>query len=73
MFGVLVSIADIVDLYPHVVLTSLIITFIMAMIIIRIPPISRKKNVYITGEEQTIEEKKLQKLKIYSQEHFQRH
>ena len=66
MFGVLVSIADIVDLYPHVVLTSLIITFIMAMIIIRIPPISRKKNVYITGEEQTIEEKTTKTENLFS-------
>lgn len=55
-FGVLVSIADIVDLYPQVVLTSLIITFIMSMIMIRIPPISRKKNVYATGETKQVED-----------------
>lgn len=54
-FGVLVSMADIVHLYSQVVLTSLIATFIMGVIIIRIPPISRKRNIYRNGTEQTKE------------------
>ncbi len=63
-FGVLVSIGGIVDFYPHVVLTSLIITFIMGAIVIRIPPISFKRNIYPNGEMQTkelLQERKKQK------------
>lgn len=54
-FGVLVSMGDIVHLYSQVVLTSLIATFIMGIIVIRIPPISHKRNVYRNGIEQTKE------------------
>lgn len=54
-FGVLVSMGDIVHLYPQVVLTSLIATFIMGIIVIRIPPISHKRNVYRNGTKQTKE------------------
>ncbi len=57
-FGVLVSVANVVDLYPQVVLTSFIITFILAAIVIRIPPISKKKTVYANGKVQNIHEKK---------------
>ncbi|MCQ1528847.1 YjiH family protein [Lutispora saccharofermentans] len=52
-FGLLVSIGNIVELYPHVVLTSFILTFVMAAICIRIPPLSGKPNVYIDNHEQT--------------------
>ena len=54
-FGVLVSMGEIVHLYSQVVLTSLIVTFIMGMIVIRIPPISHKRNIYKNGTEQTKE------------------
>lgn len=52
-FALLVSLGDIVEYYPHAILSSLIIVFIMAAIVIRIPPLSRKKNTYFGGREQT--------------------
>lgn len=57
-FALLVSIGDIVEYYPHAVLSSLIIVFIMAAIVIRIPPLSRKKNNYYDGRVQLPEERK---------------
>jgi nucleoside recognition membrane protein YjiH len=55
-FGVLVSIGNCIELYPLIVLTSFIITFIMAAIIVRIPPISTRPNVYYDGHEQSAED-----------------
>ncbi len=52
-FGVLVSLAGIENLYPQVVATSFVVTFLMAAICVRIPPLSWKKDVYIDGTEQT--------------------
>lgn len=52
-FALLVSIVKSVDMYAKVVLTSLIVTFILAAIVIRIPPLSLKKNMYRNGLEQT--------------------
>lgn len=57
-FALLVSLGDIVEYYPHAILSSLIIVFIMAAIVIRIPPLSRKKDAYYDGREQTDEERK---------------
>lgn len=57
-FALLVSIGDIVEYYPHVILSSLLIVFIMAAIVIRIPPLSRKKDTYFNGKIQTEEERK---------------
>lgn len=54
-FAVLVSMGNIVHLYSKVVLTSLIATFLIGMIVIRIPPISRKRNIYKNGTELTKE------------------
>ncbi len=66
-FGVLVSIGNIVNLYPQVVLTSFILTFVMAAICIRIPPLTRKPNIYIDNKEQTAEDIKAhEKGKIFS-------
>ncbi|WZL73209.1 nucleoside recognition domain-containing protein [Clostridiaceae bacterium 35-E11] len=57
-FALLVSIGDVVHLFPHVIITSLIIVFIMAAIVIRIPPLSRKRDVYFDGRVQTEDERK---------------
>lgn len=54
-FGVLVAIGNVTHLYSPVVVTTFIITFIMSAIVIRIPPISRKRNVYKDKTEQTKE------------------
>ena len=45
-------------MYSKVVLTSLIVVFILAAIMIRIPPLSRKRDVYINGSEQTADMRK---------------
>ena len=58
-FGVLLSIVGYDEWYPKVVLTSLVVTFIMAAIVIRIPPISRYKDVYKNGKEQSTEDRKV--------------
>lgn len=60
-FAVLVSIAGITNLYSQVILASIIVTFIMGIIVIRIPIISMKKNLYIDGTEQTKETLKASK------------
>ncbi len=52
-FALLVSITDTVYMYGKVVLTSLIVVFILAFIVIRIPPLSRRKDRYVNGTEQT--------------------
>lgn len=52
-FGVLVSLAGIEHLYAQVVATSFIVTFVLAAICARIPPLSWKKDVYFDGSEQT--------------------
>lgn len=55
-FGVLVSIGNVVDLYPQIVLTSFLLTFVVAAIVVRIPPLSTKPNIYIDGHEQSAED-----------------
>lgn len=52
-FALLVSIVKSVDMYSKVVLASLIVTFILAVVVIRIPPLSRKKDMYKNGAKQT--------------------
>lgn len=52
-FGVLVSLAGIEHLYAQVVLTSFVVTFVMAAICVRIPPLSWKKDIYIDNTLQT--------------------
>lgn len=63
-FAVLVSIAGITNLYSQVILASIIVTFIMGIIVIRIPIISNKKNLYIDGTEQTKESLKADKVSL---------
>ncbi len=52
-FAFLSAIAGIADLYTEVVIAAFIATFIAAAIMIRIPPISKKSNLYFNGVEQT--------------------
>ena len=52
-FALLVTITDTQYMYGKVVISSLVIVFILAAIVIRIPPLSRKKDRYYNGVEQT--------------------
>jgi nucleoside recognition membrane protein YjiH len=52
-FAFLSGIAGISSEYVKVVLSSLFCTFVLAAIMIRIPPISRKQTCYVDGTEQT--------------------
>ena len=57
-FALLVSITDTQYMYGSAVLTSLLTVFILAIIVIRIPPLSRKKEQFRNGTMQTPEMKK---------------
>ena len=57
-FAFLSSIAGIEDLYNEVVLAAFICVFVLAAIMIRIPPLSRKPDTYIDGTLQTEEQRK---------------
>ncbi|SUO93953.1 YjiH family protein [Suttonella ornithocola] len=48
-FTVLVSIGGILDYLPQMILSAFIVNFLLAMIMVRIPPISRKPDTYIDG------------------------
>lgn len=54
-FALLVSITDTQYMYGPAILCSLLTVFILAAIVIRIPPLSWKKNVYYNGVVQTSE------------------
>ena len=56
-FAFLSAIAGIPDLFSEVVLGAFIATFVVGAIIIRIPPLSCKKNVFVDGRVQTDEER----------------
>lgn len=53
-FAFLSSIAGIPELYSEVVLGAFIATFLLAVIMIRIPPLCHKENTYIDGTLQTL-------------------
>lgn len=55
-FLVLTTWADILHLYPHVILTSFVVTFIIATITIRVPPLSLKPDEFIDGTPQNQED-----------------
>ena len=57
-FAFVSSIAGIEDLYNEVVLAAFICVFVLAAIMIRIPPLSRKPDTYIDGTLQTEEQRK---------------
>lgn len=52
-FAFLSGMANCSEYYSSLVLWSLILVFIMAAIMVRIPPISKKKDIYVDGEVQT--------------------
>lgn len=54
-FALLCSIGGILDYLPHMIATSFIITFLTAIIMSRIPPLSRKRDTYVTGHSVTAE------------------
>lgn len=56
-FALLTSIGGIMEYLPHMIISSFIITFIIAIIATRIPPLSKKKDVYINGTPQTKDER----------------
>ena len=57
-FALLVSITDTQYMYGNAVLISLLTVFILAIIVIRIPPLSRKKEQFRNGTMQTPEMKR---------------
>lgn len=58
-FAVITSIAGIEEYYGQVVLCSLVLCFVMSAINVRIPPWSRKVNMFIDNTEQTPEQLKV--------------
>lgn len=56
-FALLTSIGGIMEYLPHMIISSFIISFIIAAIVTRIPPLSRKKDVYFDGRPQTEDER----------------
>ena len=54
-FAFLSGMANCSEYYSVLILSSLVLVFIMAAIMVRIPPISKKKDIYIDGEAQTPE------------------
>lgn len=58
LFALICSNVDRPDMYGNAVLVSLICTFILAAIVIRIWPLSKKPNTYIDGSVQTEEMRK---------------
>lgn len=57
-FAFLSGLAGCADYFSHVVITALILGFIMAMIMVRIPILCWKKDVYYDGTLQTPQERK---------------
>lgn len=58
-FAFLSGMANCSEHYNAVVLSSLLMAFVMAAIMVRIPPISRKSDEYVDGTVQTDEERKV--------------
>lgn len=55
-FALLASIGGIMEYLPHMIVVSFLINFTLAAIVVRIPPLSRKQNVYYGGREQTADD-----------------
>lgn len=55
-FALLASIGGILPYLPHMLITSFILTFIVAVIMVRLPPLSRKKELYFDGTPQKLDE-----------------
>ncbi len=60
-FAFLSNMANCAEYYSQLVLAALIMAFIMTAIMVRIPPTSHKKDVYIDGEVQTDEQRQVAK------------
>lgn len=60
-YAFLSGLAGCEDYYSSIILCSLILAFVVAAVMIRIPPISRKEERYYSGREQTKEEQKAQR------------
>ena len=52
-YAFLSGMANCSEYYSNLIITSLILVFVMAAIMVRIPPLSKKKDVYFDGTEQT--------------------
>lgn len=57
-FAYLSSTAGVQEYYMQIVLSALFLCFFLAVIMVRIPPLSRKKDAYFDGRVQTEEERK---------------
>ncbi len=57
-FAFLAGMANAGEYYSELILSAFVVTFIMAAIMVRIPPITKKKDVYSDGEVQTEEQRK---------------
>lgn len=57
-FALLASIGDIMAYLPHMIISSFFINFILAAIMVRIPPLSNKLDVYHDGNQQTYDDLK---------------
>ncbi len=57
-FAFLAGMANAGEYYSELVLSALVVTFVMAAIMVRIPPISGKKDIYVDGEVQSAEQRK---------------
>lgn len=57
-YAFLSGMANCSEYYSQMVLTSLILVFVMAAIMVRIPPLSKKQDIYYDGEIQTEEMRK---------------
>ncbi|MBY5970607.1 YjiH family protein [Halomonas denitrificans] len=55
-FALLASIGGIMAYLPHMILVSFVINFTVAALMVRIPPLSRKRDVYFAGNPQTAED-----------------
>lgn len=60
-FAFLSEIAGCGEYFAEVVISALLISFVMPIITIRIPPLSRKRDIYYDGTVQTDEERKPEK------------
>lgn len=49
---------DLMHIFPTIFLSYVVISYLMAIIMVRIPPLSRIQNVYVDGTEQTEEDRK---------------
>ena len=58
-FAFLSGMANCGEYYSQLVLCALVLAFVMAAIMVRIPPTSWKKNIYVDGEVQTDEQRRV--------------